>query len=412
MTLAIEGAVAADFGGGASSATIPVTSGGTDRIVVVHICTERNATPRRTVTSVTAAGLTFAKRKDLDVGDIYGTSVEVWWAYAAAQQTALTITVTMSGVINSGTHAIFGVSGCTNFTDPWTANSSVPKTAVDTGAGSVVQVTGVSTTEPNCIVFGFYGGETGSTPNAETTPIAFTQAYARQNWGGSRHSSIWAEYYIFSSAQAGITVGSASSTLSNWGMIADAITDATPPLTGTWASTEAPDTFAAAGSPIEVVTWASTEAKDVFAAIGYASSVTGVWASLETKDTFAGAGLPNPAGHWTSTEAKDVFAAAGYQQIGGSWVSTEAHDVFSAYGGQPVSGTWASTEAKDGFAGAATTHGESGVWASTEPVDVVNMIGYIPTTGSWDSTEAEDRFYALAYTIGAAPKGRRIFLSC
>ena len=410
--LAIEGAAAADFGGGASSATIPVTTGGTDRIIIAHISTERNGSPRRTVTSVAASGLAFAKREDLDVGDGYGTSVEVWWAYAAAQQTALTITTTMSGGIDSGTLAVLAVSGVQNFTNPWTANSSVPKTAVDTGASSPVQVTGVSTTEPNCIVFGFYGGETGSTPNAETTPTAFTQAYARQNWGGSRHSSIWAEYYIFSSAQASITVGSASSTLSNWGMIADAITDATPPLTGTWASTEAPDTFAAAGSPIEVVTWASTEAKDVFAAIGYANSITGIWASLETKDTFAGAGLPNPAGYWTSTEAKDVFAAAGYQQIGGSWTSTEARDVFSAYGRQPLGGTWSSTEAKDVFAAVGTTHGESGVWASTEPVDVVNMIGYIPNHGSWASTEAKDAFFALAYTIGAAPKGRRIFLSC
>src|ERR1035437_5433989 len=181
MTLAIEGAAAADFGGGASSASISVTTGGPNRVIIVHVSTENNGTPERTVTGVAAAGLTFYLRKTLAVGGGYGVGVETWWANSAAQQTGLSITVTMSGAIDSGTLGVLAVSGVQNPSSPWDSDISLPATNVDTGSWTPVQVPNVSTASPDSIVFGFYGSEVGSIPNAETTPIAFTQAYAQSN---------------------------------------------------------------------------------------------------------------------------------------------------------------------------------------------------------------------------------------
>lgn len=77
-----------------------------------------------------------------------------------------------------------------------------------------------------------------------------------------------------------------------------------------------------------------------------ASGASG-WASVEAPDVFAAAGSVGYVGSWTSTEAPDVFAGLGGVPDTGTWTDVENPDTFSAYVFQPPVGTWASTEAPD-----------------------------------------------------------------
>ena len=94
VSLAVEGAATADSLINAASATIDITTSGTNRIIILHATLEGGAA--RTMSGVSASGLTFNKRSAVAAGDVYNVDVEVWWAYAAAQQTGTTITVNFS----------------------------------------------------------------------------------------------------------------------------------------------------------------------------------------------------------------------------------------------------------------------------------------------------------------------------
>ena len=91
--------------------------------------------------------------------------------------------------------------------------------------------------------------------------------------------------------------------------------------------------FPIGGPPKPITgTWASTEAKDAFAAHG--GLIGGAWHSTEAKDTFAAAGHPELAGVWSSAEAKDAFAATVVLSVHvvGSWASVEHIDACAATG--------------------------------------------------------------------------------
>ena len=83
---------------------------------------------------------------------------------------------------------------------------------------------------------------------------------------GSGGCAIGACFQVFSTAQTNLTVGNSTNTGHPWGSIAFGINAKASGVTGTWASTEADDTFNGSGPPFG--TWASTEAKDTFAATG------------------------------------------------------------------------------------------------------------------------------------------------
>jgi hypothetical protein len=122
--------------------------------------------------------------------------------------------------------------------------------------------------------------------------------------------------------------------------------------------------------------WESTEATDSFHGVGYVGA----------------AGI---RGDLLSTEAKDTFAAAGSTPIVAVWTSTEAKDQFSAFIRVPVTGSWNSTEARDIALIHATTPGTGGPWASTEAPDVLAAIGNTPISGVFVASENPDRFFAL-----------------
>ena len=77
---------------------------------------------------MSASGLTFNKRSAVAAGDVYNVDVEVWWAYAAAQQTGTTITVNFSGAVDCATFGTFAVSGVNNFNKPWSNDATLPAT--------------------------------------------------------------------------------------------------------------------------------------------------------------------------------------------------------------------------------------------------------------------------------------------
>lgn len=393
MTLAIEGAATTQWSTGATSGTINITTSGTDRIIILVVASEKTGTVQST-NLPTASGLTFALRKTLPFTDSGGGDqvLSVYWAYAAAQQTAKTITINLGATPDDVSVGVFAVSGVTNFTNPWDTNSSLPATATG-NSGPPATVSGVSTTQANSMIFGFYGTRNGPTNPGADTGNGYASVLSLVNTGGSAYSGVFVESKLCSSAQSSLTVATANSgSSSHYTWIVDAITADGSSPSGTIAQTLGTITQSLTGTDKIIGTIAQTLGK-------ISQAVTGT-------DTY-----PNAPGEWHSTEAADVFAAAGYQPIVAAFALTEAADTFSAYIKLTDKAAWSSTEAKDIFVGTAYTTGEGAAWTSTEPVDVFSAIGYTPSVGTFVTTENKDRFAALG--IGAtASAPRRVFFVC
>jgi|GEM_PF-5092330 len=106
MTLAIDTTKptnASTLHGATTSVVLSMSTGGTNRIILVFVATD-TLTTAVTVSSVTSSGLTFAKRSGLiytsNTG--YQGDMEIWWAYAAAQITTQNITINISGACDNG----------------------------------------------------------------------------------------------------------------------------------------------------------------------------------------------------------------------------------------------------------------------------------------------------------------------
>lgn len=202
MALAVEGAASTMFSG-AGPATVNITTSGTDRIIVVAVGHEEASAQ----TSVpTATGLTFALRKrytETDNGGRFNV-METFWAYAAAQQTAKTITVTMSGAIDDAVIGVFAVSGVGNFVTPWDSNAALPATADTFSANTPPPVSGVSTTSAPTLMFGFFGARDGCATTVNTG-AGWTSILNVVNGGGSLEEIYAVASIPFATAQSGIT---------------------------------------------------------------------------------------------------------------------------------------------------------------------------------------------------------------
>lgn len=338
--------------GSSSSTTITVSTGGTDRVLVLEITT--CATSAVTVSSVTdTASLTWALRKRNAVNDgSFVQTLEVWWAEAPSQLTNDTITV------NYGTSLTFAVSvmsvvGVGNPSSPWDSNGSLPATASNTGSSSTPSVSGVSTTSASAMLLQFINTRQASNPVTGSAYTVIGPVNAEPSAGGGRAYEALG-YQSVSVAQSSITVSGGNS-LTPWGIIADAL--AGPAPSNTWASTETPDTAVI---------------------VGYA-------------------GYPGVSGDIATTETPDTFAAVGHPAAVGTWSSIEQGDVFSAYLLQPITAHWASTETPDTFAGTGVGYGETLTWHSTETPDVFAAEGVAvqPVNGTFNVTETPDTFRAL-----------------
>jgi hypothetical protein len=226
MTLALEGGNSAHDSGKTSKA-ITVSTSGTDRIIVVCAGNEGNASLRQ-ISSVAATGLTFAlraKQTQAAGTPTFGNEAEIWWAYAASQQTNTSITVTWDGATDDLGVGVFAVSGCQNFVNPWDTGSAI--TVAHTGAAGAVDQTNVGTTHTNTLQFWYGGVPTSGYPlSAAVTPAGSSECFSPIiETGGSNYYKANSAYAIYSVAQSGLTVGWTTS-LAPWVLLIDALTDA------------------------------------------------------------------------------------------------------------------------------------------------------------------------------------------
>lgn len=171
----------------------------------------------RTVSSVTATGLSFTKRSAIANSTGF-FDLEVWWAPATSTFSG-TITANWSGVVDDTTINVFGVSGA-NTSTPWDANASLPKTlSSPTGSAAAPSVTGVSTSNANDMLLGFVGGG-GAV--VETAGAGFTLINTVSSAAGITSAS---ERNVVAATQSSITVafGTTFTNTIPWLMIADAI---------------------------------------------------------------------------------------------------------------------------------------------------------------------------------------------
>lgn len=234
MALAVENIVS-NKATGTATPTVDITTSGTDRIVVIVAHAEKT-TASPTISSVSAAGLTFQKHTSQQWAashtDEYN-GYEVWWAYAASVQTANTVTITWDATIDDSTVMAFAVSGSTAFTDPFDANASVP--SLSTGSAATPSDSGLSTDSTNTILFNFCA--TGDGLGIPSAPSGHTSMGSQTNNGGTRWSAQSGSYIAFASTQSGYSFTDNGTTDAIWGLIVFVIRDSAPPTTQTYTYT-------------------------------------------------------------------------------------------------------------------------------------------------------------------------------
>jgi hypothetical protein len=238
MALALDGSVSGTFSQ-TGSKVVALTTTQADDVIIVIVANEKNTADNSftTVTSITdVAGLTWTRRSQtqwvVTSGSVTRQCLEVWWAHAPGALSADNITVNCANTDNTGVHPLvtddscvvaFGVSGA-NFTSPFDGNGSLPAQATDvTGSNVARQVTGISTTNTNTFML---AAMANSFNQSATTPTGFTNIASPSNAGGSLFEYLATDYKVQSAAQSGITVTEGSNG-QNWGMVVDAIKEAT-----------------------------------------------------------------------------------------------------------------------------------------------------------------------------------------
>jgi hypothetical protein len=199
MPLSLDGTAANATFSGASSATVTLTTANANDVIVVLVAYEQ--TVARTVSSVTATGLTFTKRTAVAshfTGAAF-SGMDIWWAPSVGALTAKVITVTMSGAIDNATIQAFGVTGAFNINSPWDSNIALPASVTSNSSGNVAGPN-FSTTQANTFVVGC--GMTAEPHNP--TSAAWTAIGSVSNNGGSLWCYSGAFYHVYSSPQSGV----------------------------------------------------------------------------------------------------------------------------------------------------------------------------------------------------------------
>jgi len=216
VTIALDGHAT----GGSSAittTTVTLTTTNANDIIIVQ-AVGVNASSAITVSSVTASGLTFSKRKSL----VFNTNdtLEVWYATASSVLSSTVITVNWSSSVTAANVAsvcAFGVSGVAS--SIWDTNVSLP--ATNTGSNSIPTVTGVSTSTASTMLLGF---------SAELTSLTETAGTGYTLIDSKTQGAVTAadEYQVVSSTQSSISVAFGTTTTASWSMIADALVAQTP----------------------------------------------------------------------------------------------------------------------------------------------------------------------------------------
>lgn len=211
--------------------TVTMTTSGVNRacVVAVHMeasyngsVTTNGATAQ--VGSISGGGLSWQKRSGHTwTGAGIANNLEVWEAFAAAQQTSATVTVNLvnngspSGTIDDACIVFFAAAGC-NSVAPWDSNVAVP--AVLDGTTSNASVGGISTTSPDDLLVSFYGSSGGA---SVTSGAGWVNIANPLNGGGANISHLNVQSQSVSAPQSGVSA-TWSQAANPWGVIADALT--------------------------------------------------------------------------------------------------------------------------------------------------------------------------------------------
>lgn len=193
----LDGSATAVWSGSSGTVTLTTTNGN-DAIVVLIGFESYGTGVQRTVSSVTASGLTFTQRmqKLTASGDsVYFQSMECWWAPASAALSSKVITVTLSGSTDNTAVIAFGVNGAYDYTNPWDSNGGLPVA----NNGNVAAVPTFSTNQNSDFIFtvGGIARNVGYTSNWRTIGNAHSS-------GGAQWEFMDAFYERVSSAQSSV----------------------------------------------------------------------------------------------------------------------------------------------------------------------------------------------------------------
>jgi hypothetical protein len=261
------------------------------------------------VTSLASSSVTWSKIGEY-TEEINGTipyTLSIFYAPLAAgagtTYSSTTVTIDFNNTPDDYGVIFFGVTGLYSYTSPLDSNVLLPIMGYVAGTGDLSTDVSTSQADDLLLAFSMTAGGGGTYPPSYTG-IGYGGGWPNNNWVG-----LAASYLSISTLQSSVSVdwGTVTATL---GVILAISADAppSPGETGTWASTEAPDTMSMAGDLPISGTWASTEAADTMILDGYpgaGGSITGTWASTEEVDTLTMTGyasgsesfVPGSAGH-------------------------------------------------------------------------------------------------------------------
>lgn len=234
----IDGSAVHGSGPGNSSHAVTLTTTQTNDIICVLAYSENSGGTKRSVSSVSGGGLTWARRAQSNSGSAGISDYELWWALAPTALSAVAITVTFSGTYDDSMLVAFGVHGC-NTAAPFDPNASVPAVRSNDGSGGF---TGISTTNANdLLIFAMSSAWAPLLPGqGQIGPTGF--AYV--NGAVSSAGGLYGSAAVWSRGVAAPTVNQSYSMVFNWptnGNGVEAIFDAltAPPAGGAGAQARA-----------------------------------------------------------------------------------------------------------------------------------------------------------------------------
>jgi hypothetical protein len=221
VALTIDGSGATAIATAVTSVSAAITTTNANDIILAFVHAGALGTGgAATVTSVTAAGLTFTRRaSDYRGSTAPWNTVELWWAPATAALTAKSVTATLSRTIDDCSIQLVAVSGCGSMSNPFDVNGSLPAVTGNISTGSTAQT--VSTSTAVTMLLAFFGSFNGTN---ETLGSGWTTLLSTANGGGGNFSETFSQYRTFSSAQTSFAGAFGAANRSGFGVIYDALT--------------------------------------------------------------------------------------------------------------------------------------------------------------------------------------------
>lgn len=213
MALTIDGTSSSGGGSALTSISTSITTTNTNDILVAFTQTAMltAAGSAATVTSMSDANtLTWARVPGFQFSIHSGATgtpwlnIELWWALAAATQTANSVTANLSASVDDVNLFVFGVNGA-NTSSPWDSSGSFSNSLL-TNTSSIPSISGVSTTyDKTMLIMGAYSGTTGTLAADQTQGAGFTLLGNFNASAGTNNTKGALQRDIVSSVQSSVT---------------------------------------------------------------------------------------------------------------------------------------------------------------------------------------------------------------